>query len=517
MPTRRAKTHASFPYSGSAADPGLGAGDAERLYHSVVEVLSEGVAVIAADTTIIVLNASAERILGVRAGDVLGRRLLDWPWRTHLEDGSVLPREDHPALVSLRSGLTQSDIVLRVERGDGSGERVWVSVSSRPLTHPGAPMPYAVVASFRDVSEGKRAEERLREGEEQYRTVVQTVRDVIFRADWDGRFTMLNPAWEEITGFPVTESLGRSFLDYVHPEDRKAHLEEFLPLVRGQSAYIRHEVRYLTSGGENRWIEMHARAVSDANGGLVGVTGVLHDVTERRELERMKSEFVSTVSHELRTPLTSIRGSLGLLEAGAVGTIGDKARELVRIARSNADRLIRLITDVLDLEKMEARRLEFVMARISAAELVRHAVEGVHGLEAQYGVTVIAHASCEVDVWGDHDRLLQVLTNFLSNALKFSPRNATVGIRATQADGAVVRFSVEDRGPGIPEEKLGLLFQKFRMLDGTDSRRRGGTGLGLAITKAIVEQHRGRVGVDSQPGIRTAFWCEIPVAESMHG
>jgi PAS domain S-box-containing protein len=247
----------------------------------------------------------------------------------------TLPREDHPALVSLRSGLTQSDIVLRVERGDGSGERVWVSVSSRPLTHPGAPMPYAVVASFRDVSERKRAEERLREGEEQYRTVVQTVRDVIFRADWDGRFTMLNPAWEEITGFPVTESLGRSFLDYVHPEDRKAHLEEFLPLVRGRSAYIRHEVRYLTSGGENRWIEMHARAVSDANGALVGVTGVLHDVTERRELERMKSEFVSAVSHELRTPLTSIRGSLGLLEAGAVGTIGDKARELVRIARTS--------------------------------------------------------------------------------------------------------------------------------------------------------------------------------------
>jgi PAS domain S-box-containing protein len=399
MPTRRAKTDASFTYACSAADSGLGEADAEDLYHAVVEVLSEGVAVIAADATIVVLNPSAERILGVRARDVLGRRLLDWPWRTHLEDGTVLPRQDHPALVALRSGVEQTEVVLRVERGDGSGGSVWVSVSCRPLTHPGAPTPYAVVSSFRDISERKRAEERLREGEERYRTVVQTVRDVIFRADWDGRFTMLNPAWEEITGFPVAESLGTSFLDYIHPEDRRAHLEQFLPLVRGQSAYIRHEVRYLTKEGESRWIEMHARALSDAGGTLVGVTGVLHDVTERRELERRKSEFVSTVSHELRTPLTSIRGSLGLLEGGAVGSIAERPRELVRIARSNADRLIRLITDVLDLEKMEARRLEFVMACVPASELVRLAVEGVHGLAAHYGVSIVIRASCAFVVW----------------------------------------------------------------------------------------------------------------------
>jgi PAS domain S-box-containing protein len=511
MPTRRAKTHASFTYARSAADAGLGEADAENLYHAVVEVLSEGVAVIAADATIVVLNPSAERILGVRARDVLGRRLLDWPWRTHLEDGTVLPREDHPALVALRSGLEQTEVVLRVERGDGSGT-VWVSVSCRPLTHPGAPTPYAVVSSFRDISERKRAEERLKEGEERYRTVVQTVRDVIFRADWDGCFTMLNPAWEEITGIPVAASLGTSFLDYIHPEDRRAHLEQFLPLVRGQSKHIRHEVRYLTSGGDSRWLEMHARALFDAGGTLVGVTGVLHDVTERRELERRKSEFVSTVSHELRTPLTSIRGSLGLLEGGAVGSIAERPRELVRIARSNADRLIRLITDVLDLEKMEARRLEFVMTRVSAAELVRLAVEGVHGLAAHYGVSIVIRASCASEVWGDWDRLLQVLTNFLSNALKFSPTGATVAVSSLAGD-EVVRFAVEDHGPGIPEEKLGLLFQKFQQLDGTDSRRRGGTGLGLAISKAIVEQHGGRIGVDSQPGVRTLFWCEIPVGK----
>jgi PAS domain S-box-containing protein len=510
MPSRSSKLLPAHPFS----PPGLGEEDAHGLYRLVFEVLSEGVAVVAADASIVALNSSAERILGVRARDVLGRRLLDWPWRTHLEDGSVLPREDHPALVALRTGAPRDEVLLRVERGDGSGVHVWVSVSTSPLLHDGASAPYAVVCSFRDVSERMRAEERLREGEERYRTVVQTVRDVIFRADWDGCFTMLNPAWEELTGVPVPEAIGSSFLDFVHPDDQRAHLEQFLPLVRGRSDYIRHEVRYLTKDGRSRWIEMHARAVSDATGTLVGVTGVLHDVTERRELERRKSEFVSTVSHELRTPLTSIRGSLGLLEGGAVGMIGEKPRELVRIARSNADRLIRLITDVLDLEKMEARRLEFVMSHVSAAELVRLAVEGLHGLAVHYDVSVVVREVCHQAVWGDRDRLLQVLTNYLSNALKFSPPGATVSVSATDGAPGVVRFAVEDHGPGIPEEKLGLLFQKFQQLDGTDSRRRGGTGLGLAITKAIVEQHGGRVGVSSEPGVRTIFWCEIPVAEA---
>ena len=475
-----------------------------------MEALNEGVAVVGADATILTVNPSAEQILGVRSRDVVGRRLLDWPWRTYLEDGSVLPREDHPALVALRTGVAQAELVLSIERGDRSGTHVWVAVNARPLCHPGLTEPYAVACSFRDVSEHRRADATLREREEQYRAVVHTVRDVIFRADWDGRFTMLNPAWAELTGFPVEESLGRGFLDYVHTEDRKAHLEQFLPLVRGESSYIRHEVRYLTSDGEHRWIQMHARVLSDASGALVGVTGVLHDVTERRELERMKTEFVSTVSHELRTPLTSIRGSLGLLEAGAVGPVGEKPRELVRIARSNADRLIRLINDVLDLEKMEARRLEFVMVEVPVAELVRLAVEGVHGLAAQYEVDVVSHLDDDGVVWGDRDRLLQVLTNFLSNALKFSPAGATVTIRASPHCAGVVRFTVEDVGPGIPEDKLSLLFQKFQQLDATDSRRRGGTGLGLAITKAIVEQHGGCVGVESLPGIRTVFWCEIP-------
>jgi len=257
---------------------------------------------------------------------------------------------------------------------------------------------------------------------------------------------------------------------------------------------------------------------TDAAGRVLGAVVAMHDVTEKVEAERRKSEFVSTVSHELRTPLTSIRGSLGLLDGGAVEPLPPRAAGLVRIARANAERLVRLVNDFLDLEKMSAGQLDYAIRALDPAELVSAAADGIAGLAGPAQVEVVTRVDARCLVPADRDRMLQVLTNLLSNAIKFSPPHSPVVLSARDLIDStgcpVVRFGVEDFGAGIPAGDIPLLFQRFRQLSQTAASRQGGTGLGLAISKAIVEQHGGRVGVASEPGRRTLFWCDLPAADA---
>ncbi|MRG95922.1 GAF domain-containing sensor histidine kinase [Polyangium spumosum] len=231
---------------------------------------------------------------------------------------------------------------------------------------------------------------------------------------------------------------------------------------------------------------------------------------ERKAVERVKDEFVSTVSHELRTPLTSIRGALGLLEGGVLGPLPDGAMELVQIARTNTDRLVRLVNDILDLEKIVAGKLELHPKRVDVRRLVSGLVDSLGPVASEARVELFVDVRGEIEVVVDEDRIAQVLTNLMSNALKFSPPEARVelGVEA-KADGRVC-FAVRDRGPGIAEADLGRLFKRFEQLEGEGRREQRGTGLGLAISKAIVEQHGGAIGVASKLGQGSTFWFELP-------
>lgn len=241
-----------------------------------------------------------------------------------------------------------------------------------------------------------------------------------------------------------------------------------------------------------------------------GFAGHIRDTSERREVERLKQEFVSTVSHELRTPLTSIRGSLTLLASGAVGELPPDARDMVAIAERNTVRLITLINDILDLERLECGRVEIRQQRVEANAVVTRAVESVAAVAARHGIRIDVSIA-EVAVWADPNRIVQVLVNFLANAIKFSPGASVVTVSVVPEESRV-GFFVQDHGRGIPESHRAAIFERFHQVEGSDARRKGGTGLGLAICRAIIEQHGGSIGVESDPGSGSTFWFRIPSA-----
>lgn len=232
------------------------------------------------------------------------------------------------------------------------------------------------------------------------------------------------------------------------------------------------------------------------------------NVSMRHEVERMKSDFVSTVSHELRTPLTSIRGSLSLLAAGVLGDLNGEARQMVTVAERNTVRLIALINDILDFEKLESGKVEMVLQPVSVFRVVERAVETVTEFAEQEGVRVSVHCD-DATVSADESRLTQVMVNLLSNAIKYSDRGSIVTIRTRDAaEGVEVR--VEDRGQGIAPAAQPNLFDCFHQLDSSDARSKPGTGLGLAICKAIIDQHGGAIGVESREGEGSTFWFRVP-------
>jgi PAS domain S-box-containing protein len=240
---------------------------------------------------------------------------------------------------------------------------------------------------------------------------------------------------------------------------------------------------------------------------------VIRDISERREVEQMKSEFVATVSHELRTPLTSIAGSLGLISGGAVGEVSPKVARLIEIAHSNAVRLVRLINDILDIEKIEAGRMQFNVRPLALAPILEEAARQMAGFAQEFDVFIhIEPFASETAVLADEDRLMQVVSNLLSNAVKFSPRGEAVSVRVSALDRRA-RVSITDRGTGIPEAFRNRIFGKFAQADASDSRQKGGTGLGLSIVREIIVRLGGSVSFESDEGKGTTFHVDLPSAE----
>ena len=368
------------------------------------------------------------------------------------------------------------------------------------------------------------AEQRLQESEHLLMQLAENVPEVFWIASPTfQKLYYASPAYEKIWGRSLKDLYENptSFLTFIVKEDQ-ARVQQHVIHVRKHHAGEEIEYDILRPDGTVRNIAARTTATFDENGRSTRLLGIARDVSEKKEAERRVSEFYSTVSHELRTPLTSIRGSLGLIEGGLTGPLSDKTLQFIKIARAESDRLIRLINEILDIRKIEAGKLELKLRAVSAKELAASVAEGIKGMASTAGVFVDNSVQSDVKLHCDKDRIIQVLNNLVSNAIKFSEHGQTVTIKfedaedsddSEDADENYYRFSVKDQGPGIAQGELSKLFNLFQQLDSSDTRDKGGTGLGLAISKAIVELHKGSIGVDSKLGDGSTFWFELPEAD----
>ena len=352
----------------------------------------------------------------------------------------------------------------------------------------------------------KRAEQQISENEDRYHYLFENSADLILTFAPDGTILHLNSAWVRTFGYSREALMKYSLFDLIAPDDRD-HGRSAVDRAVSAGTLDKVEITFLTRDGRPVIVE----GSINCRYGIAGVeycNAIFQDVTTRREIDRMKNEFISVVSHELRTPLTSIRGSLGLLAGGILRKEPDKAERMLDIALKNTERLVRLINDILDIEKIESGKIALDIQPIDAADLVIQASATMHAMaEAN-------HVRMEVrplrgTVLADRDRMLQTLTNLLSNAIKFSQPNSRIAlISERRGNGLMIR--VRDTGRGIPAHKLQTIFERFQQVDASDSRDKGGTGLGLAICRSIVQQHGGAIWVDSVEGKGSEFFVLLP-------
>jgi PAS domain S-box-containing protein len=361
----------------------------------------------------------------------------------------------------------------------------------------------------------KKALEEAKNIAHRLETIFNSAKDGIVLFNRSGTIENVNPALCRMSGYDAAELARRDVAILFEIAPEQDEVESFLRRMERGVGNEDTSVREFSARRKDG-----SRFPADVTLSTVALEGgmrfaaFIRDATERQEVARMKTEFISTVSHELRTPLTSIAGSLGLLIGGVGGALPERATQLLNIALSNSKRLVRLINDILDIEKIESGAIDLHPEPLPLAELLRLVVDENSGFAREYDVRLELAADLPgIAIFGDRDRIIQVLTNLISNAVKFSPTGGQVAIGAKLL-GRRVRISVADRGPGIPEEFRSRIFGKFAQADSTDTRQKGGTGLGLSIVKEIVTRSGGAVSFDSVPGEGTVFHVDLPVQEA---
>lgn len=355
---------------------------------------------------------------------------------------------------------------------------------------------------------------KLDKRELHFKAIADTANDGIISTDSSGLITYFNKGAEKIFGYDHQEVIGKPIAMLMPERYQKVHGTNFEKFIKtgvsdmfGKSVELygrrKDGVEFPIELSLSHWIVGEERFVN----------AIVRDITERKKIERMKNEFISTVSHELRTPLTSIRGSLGLMAGGIVGELNQQTRGLLDIANANIERLSRLINDILDIEGIESNQLKMEMGRYRLNNLLQQALETNKGLAEQKNIALKLEnmAMDNVEITVDNDRFLQIMTNLIGNAVKFSPSGEEVVVRA-MANNDRVRIMVEDHGPGIPDEFRSRIFGKFAQADSSDTRLKGGTGLGLSICKALAERFGGLIGYESTVGKGTTFYIDLPVS-----
>ncbi|MGE5659492.1 MAG: PAS domain S-box protein [Actinomycetota bacterium] len=366
-----------------------------------------------------------------------------------------------------------------------------------------------------ELQERKQAQAVLQEAERRWRSLLDNVQLLVVGLDRFGNINYINPFCLHLMGYTHLEIWGKNWLETCIPPSQQPRLQTAFSEFLTQSSHSHYQNSILTKAGEERVISWNNTQLQNTEGAIIGCISIGEDITERCRIEKMKSEFLSIVSHELRTPLTSISGALELLASGLLSFDSERGKQSIEIAANEADRLIRLVNDILDLERLESGKVQVYLRPYNLADLMYQAIEFMQLMADHHQITLsLTPLSVLVNV--DSDRILQVLTNLLNNAIKFSDDHSTIWLTAeimTDAEtaGSYACVTVRDRGRGIPADKLEAIFDRFQQVDASDSRKKGGTGLGLAICRTIVQQHGCRIWAESTLGQGSQLRFTLPL------
>jgi len=466
--------------------------DSEERYRDLFEHANDLIQSLDPDGRFLFVNRSWLRTLGYDEEEVRSLTFLDIVHPDSLEHCQRLFARVH---AGEQIGTVRADFLSK------AGRRITVEGSVNAKVAKGRIV--ATRAIFRDVTARQVAEDALRASEARSRSLIHNMLGGLVTLDEDGLIETINTAGERIFGYEAGALVGQH-VSVLIPESLRGSSPRFLQEAFRDAIGRITEWEGRRKNGETFPLELSFFEFRDGDGRHFA--GNIRDIAERREVDRLKNEFVSTVSHELRTPLTSIKGAMQLLLHDESTTVSAELRQLVDVALNNTERLIRIVNDMLDVAKIEAGRLNLQRRRVAVGDLVRTSVENVEQIARGAGVRIVADVADGLpDVCADPDRIVQALVNLLSNALKFAPAGSDVTIAARPVPGGLVSLAVSDRGPGIPPGQLPRLFEKFQQLDRDSARKSHGTGLGLVITRGLVEQHGGRIEVTSAQGEGTTF------------
>ncbi|PNK02236.1 transcriptional regulator [Cylindrospermopsis raciborskii S07] len=511
-------------------------------YHNLVEVYPEAILIVSQDDLVFV-NSAAVRLLRVNSvEELLGKKFLEFVHPQHRE-------EIEENLKSLKTSQTLIPLH-EVKFLQADGQIIYVEMVGAFLNYQNQPAAQIVARDITrrkqtelalhktkdelelrvnertaelinvnrqlqsQLDEQKRTQDALRISENRFEAILSIADDAIISIDINQQITLFNQGAEKIFGYSAGEVLGQK-LDLLLPtrfaQEHRNHVYKF----GKSSAHARRMgERQEIFGCRKDGSEFPAEAsISKLDLGQESVyTVILRDITERKQVEKMKDEFVSVVSHELRTPLTSIHGSLGMLTSGLLSSTSEQGKRLLQIATDSTERLVRLINDILDIERIESGKVKMERENCDLRDLINSAINIMQPLADKAGVSLSIHNSnsSSIQLWADPDRIIQTLTNLFSNAIKFSEPGSTVYLM-TELQKDQVLVTVQDTGRGIPEDKLESIFERFQQVDSSDSRNHDGTGLGLAICKSIVQQHGGKIWVKSILGEGSSFYFTLPI------
>lgn len=352
--------------------------------------------------------------------------------------------------------------------------------------------------------------ERLQEQKNLFESMFQSVPDAVVITDTERQIKMVNPSFTRMFGYEPNEVCGQSTA-ILYADEAEWERQGNLRFNRSMETKVApYQVKYKHKDGHAFWSETMAAPLRSPDGALLGYLAAGRDITERLQAEEAKHEFISVVSHELRTPLTSISGSLELVRSGVAGSVSDKASTMVEIALRNSKRLVRLINDILDAEKIQSGNMRYNLEELDLNDLLDQSIDEMNGYGDEFGVTLVKTDTVEnAMVKADHDRLLQVMANLISNAVKVSPEGLQVEVGLHKNSGRY-RIFVRDHGPGISKEAHDKIYDRFTQADSTTTRKIAGTGLGLSITRTLVVQMGGGIDFTTKSGEGTTFYVDLP-------